>query len=129
MKAAIYPNKVRRHWDNPQQVDFLGFVPINWIVLVILLGDEIDQAAYSVLTVRGCCPIVGCRMVASDLPMSVPVEISFTSPPRRRDHFAVAVVRRWTAACCCRRHRWPVVHELPVSDVAGVVQPQSNAVC
>ena len=83
VKAAIYPNKVRRHWDHPLQVHFLGFIPVNWIVLVILLGDEIDQASYSVLTVRPRAKVaefVACQRVPSEvchwvsLP-SVPVHV------------------------------------------------------
>ena len=52
VKSAFHPDKVRRHWDNPWIFDTFGFVPIVWIVLTVLLGEEIDKAAYSVLIVR-----------------------------------------------------------------------------
>ena len=52
VKSAFHPDKVRRHWDNPWIFNTFGFVPIVWIVLTVLLGEEIDKAAYSVLIVR-----------------------------------------------------------------------------
>ena len=52
VKSAFHPDKVRRHWDNPWIFNTFGFVPIVWIVLTVLLGEEIDKAAYSVLLVR-----------------------------------------------------------------------------
>ena len=52
LKSAFHPDKVRRHWDNPWIFNTFGFVPITWVVLTVLLGEEIDKAAYSVLIVR-----------------------------------------------------------------------------
>jgi hypothetical protein len=52
LKSAFHPDKVRRHWDNPWIFNTFGFVPITWVVLTVLLGEEIDKAAYSVLLVR-----------------------------------------------------------------------------
>jgi len=53
LKAAWYPNKMLRHWDNPNEFNAFGFAPITGIVLAVLLRNFISQSAFSVLI--WCC--------------------------------------------------------------------------
>ncbi len=82
VKSAFYPDKVRRHWDCPWQVNYLGFIPITWVLLTILLRDEVSKEAYSVLTV---C-------------------ISTTHHPLGQGEPLPTLVSRH-CACCCSRAR------------------------